>query len=103
MRRFAGGREPGSSGALLSLGHWDNALSGGLSGVSYVARTTGRNRNVPFAISRLKRRSRFTHGGLASLAVIVLMEPALNANYQAVKQSTYAWSKVEIEDAIPIT
>jgi hypothetical protein len=25
------------------------------------------------------------------LAAIVLMEPALNANYQAVKQSTYAW------------
>ena len=25
------------------------------------------------------------------LAAIILMEPALNANYEAVKKSTYAW------------
>jgi hypothetical protein len=27
------------------------------------------------------------------LAAIVLMEPALNANYQALKRSTYSWPK----------
>ncbi len=30
------------------------------------------------------------------LAAIVLMEPALNANYQEVKQSSYAWLGSEV-------